>query len=142
MQETEETQAWSLGREDPPEEDMATHSSMLAWRIPWMEEPGGLQLIAWQRVRHDRNNLARTCEHVVGSQNVGYFLCQPTQLSDTGAQTRSPFPDSVLLSDSKGHLSPDPGALGLMLLYEYPHHELLAMHQVACQAQKQKMQQK
>ena len=43
----------SLGREDPLEEGMATHSSILAWRIPWTEEPGGLQSIESQRVRHD-----------------------------------------------------------------------------------------
>ena len=41
------------GQEDPLEEGMATHSSVLAWRIPWTEEPGGLQSIASQRVRHD-----------------------------------------------------------------------------------------
>ena len=39
----QETQVRSLGREDPLEEEMATHSSILAWRIPWAEEPGGLQ---------------------------------------------------------------------------------------------------
>ena len=43
----------SLGREDPLEEDMATHSSILAWRIPWIEEPGGLQSMGSQRVGHD-----------------------------------------------------------------------------------------
>ena len=43
----------SLGREDPLEEEMATHSSILAWRIPWTEEPGGLQSIASQRVGRD-----------------------------------------------------------------------------------------
>ena len=42
-----------LGREDPLENEMATHSSILAWRIPWMEEPGGLQSMEVQRVRHD-----------------------------------------------------------------------------------------
>ena len=42
MQQIEEMQVQSLGQEDPPEEDMATHSSTLAWRIPWTEEPGGL----------------------------------------------------------------------------------------------------
>ena len=41
------------GLEDPLEEGMATHSSILAWRIPWTEEPGGLQSMGWQRVRHD-----------------------------------------------------------------------------------------
>ena len=48
-----ETQVWSLGREDPLEKEMATHSSILAWRIPWMEEPGGLQSMGSQRVGHD-----------------------------------------------------------------------------------------
>ena len=42
-----------LGREDPLEEGMTTHSSILAWRIPWTEEPGGLQSIGLQRVGHD-----------------------------------------------------------------------------------------
>ena len=48
-----ETRVRSLAREDPLEEGMATHSSLLAWRIPWTEEPGGLQSIGSQRVRHD-----------------------------------------------------------------------------------------
>ena len=43
----------SLGQEDPLGECMAAHSSILAWRIPWTEEPGGLQSIGSQRVRHD-----------------------------------------------------------------------------------------
>ena len=53
VQETQEMQVRSLGPEDPLEEDMATHSSILAWKIPWTEEPGGLQSRALQRVRHD-----------------------------------------------------------------------------------------
>ena len=52
MQGIQETQVWSLGWEDPPEEEMATHSSTLAWRIPWTEDPGGLQSVGPQRVRH------------------------------------------------------------------------------------------
>ena len=48
-----ETRVRSLGREDPLEKEMATHSSTLAWRIPWREEPGGLQSMGWQRVGHD-----------------------------------------------------------------------------------------
>ena len=43
----------SLDQEDPLEEGMATHSSLLAWRISWTEEPGGLQSLGSQRVRHD-----------------------------------------------------------------------------------------
>ena len=45
-----ETQIWSLGWEDPLEKGMATHSSILVWRIPWTEEPGGLQSMGSQRV--------------------------------------------------------------------------------------------
>ena len=49
----QETQVQSQGREDPLKNRMATHSSILAWRIPWTEEPGGLQSTGLQRVRHD-----------------------------------------------------------------------------------------
>ena len=48
-----ETKVQSLGLEDPLEEGMATHSIILAWGIPWTEEPGGLQSIELQRVGHD-----------------------------------------------------------------------------------------
>ena len=48
-----ETRVWSLGREDPLEKEMATHSSTLAWRIPWREERGRLQSTGSQRVGHD-----------------------------------------------------------------------------------------
>ena len=48
-----ETQVQSLGWEGPLEKEMATHSSTLAWIIPWMEEPGRLQSMGSQRVRHD-----------------------------------------------------------------------------------------
>ena len=50
----------SLGRQDPLEKEMATHSSSLAWEIPWREEPGGLQSLGSQRVRY-----ARACMHSV-----------------------------------------------------------------------------
>ena len=49
----QETQVQSLGWEDPLEKGMTTHSSILAWRIPKTEEPGGLESMGWQRVRHD-----------------------------------------------------------------------------------------
>ena len=48
-----ETLVQSLGWEDPMEKETATHSSILAWRIPWTEEPGGLQSMGLQRVGHD-----------------------------------------------------------------------------------------
>ena len=53
MQGIQETQVRSLGLEDPLEEGIATHSSNLAWEIPKTEEPGGLQFMGLQRVRHD-----------------------------------------------------------------------------------------
>ena len=49
----QETQVQSLGQEDPLEKEMATHSSILPWEIPWTEEPGRLQSIGLQRVGHD-----------------------------------------------------------------------------------------
>ena len=48
-----ETRVQSLGQEDPLQKEMATHSSILAWKIPWTEEPGGLQTTVSQRVGHD-----------------------------------------------------------------------------------------
>ena len=49
----QENQVQSLGQEDPLEKGRATHSSILAWRVPWTEEPGGLQSMRSQRVGHD-----------------------------------------------------------------------------------------
>ena len=48
-----ETRVQSLDQEDPLDKEMATHSSILAWKIPWMEDPGRLQSMGLQRVRHD-----------------------------------------------------------------------------------------
>ena len=53
MQERQEKQVQSLGREDSLEEEMATHSNILAWKIPWTEEPGGLQSKGLKRLGHD-----------------------------------------------------------------------------------------
>ena len=52
-QKTQELQVQSLGQEDPLEKEVATHSSMLAWEIPWTEGPGRLQSMGSQRVGHD-----------------------------------------------------------------------------------------
>ena len=49
----QKTQVPSLGREDPLEKEMAIHSSTIAWKIPWTEEPGSLQSMGSQRVRHN-----------------------------------------------------------------------------------------
>ena len=63
----QETWLRSLGRDNLPEKKMATHSSILAWRIPWTEEPGGLQSMGSQRVGQDLSDLACThaCTHVL-----------------------------------------------------------------------------
>ena len=62
MQELQEMQVRSPGREDTLDGGMATHSSILAWRIPWTGEPGGLQSIGSQRIRYDFSDSARiTC---------------------------------------------------------------------------------
>ena len=61
----QETRVHSLGQEDPLEKEMATHSSILAWRIPWTEEPGWLQPMGSQRVRH--NWVSNTFSKVLGA---------------------------------------------------------------------------
>ena len=79
MQVTQVAQAQSLGREDPLEEDMATHSSILAWRIPWTEEPGGLQSIGLLGVRHDYSNYMHACMPVCLS--LTYYVSQEKYIS-------------------------------------------------------------
>ena len=64
MQETQETWVESLGQEDPLEEERATHSTVLAWTIPWTEEPAELQSMESQRVGHDSSDLARMHVHI------------------------------------------------------------------------------
>ena len=57
----QETQVWSLSQEDPLEKGMATHSSILAWRIPWTEEPGGLQSMG-----HKESDMTGQLTHTQG----------------------------------------------------------------------------
>ena len=59
----QETWVRSLGQEDPLEKGMATHSSVLAWRIPWTEEPGRLQSVGLQRVRQDYATTTAATSH-------------------------------------------------------------------------------
>ena len=76
MQELQETGIWALGQEDPLEEGMATHSSILAWRIPWTVEPVGLQSIGSQGTGHNWTFLA--CTHAYKSHFGNYrhfFVC-------------------------------------------------------------------
>ena len=60
MQEPQETWVQSLGWEDPLEEGMAAHSSILVWRIPWTEEPGGLQAVGPQEIQTRLSNKTTT----------------------------------------------------------------------------------
>ena len=72
-----------MGQEDPLEEGMATHSSILAWRIPWTEEPGGLQSIGLQRVRQDWRNLAHTDrQQKSGSQTSKITVKEKSDISN------------------------------------------------------------
>ena len=63
LSEMQETQVCSLGQEDPLEKEMATHSSILTWRIPWIEDPGGLQSMGLWRVGHDWATNTHTHTH-------------------------------------------------------------------------------
>ena len=79
----QETWVWSLGWEDPLEKGMATHSSTLAWRVPWTEEPGRLQSMGSHRVGHDWSDLALRNWHTVEVlQDLFYeqTVCELTNL--------------------------------------------------------------
>ena len=71
MQEMWEMWVRSVGREDPLEKEMTTHSSILAWRIPWTEEPGGLQSMGSQRVGDDWSSLA---QHILLSVFHNFYV--------------------------------------------------------------------
>ena len=66
VKEMQETPAQSLGQEDPLEEGMATHSSILAWKTPWTEAPGGLQSMGLLRARHDLETKKQQPHHHLG----------------------------------------------------------------------------
>ena len=72
----EETQVQSLGQEDPLEKGIATHSTFLAWRIPWTEEPGGLPSTGSQRVRQDQATHTFTLPFPAREQNCFFFFEQ------------------------------------------------------------------
>ena len=79
MQEQLETWLRSLGQEDPLEEGMTTHSSILAWRIPWIEEPSGLHSLGSQRVGHDWSDFAL----MHGMSDEGLLLSQTSYCTFT-----------------------------------------------------------
>ena len=80
MQETEEMWVWFLGLDDPLEEDMATHSTIIAWEIPWTEEPSGQQFIQLHRIEHNWSNLACTHTSTSPNQRSNPFLLHCRQI--------------------------------------------------------------
>ena len=108
MQETQETWVQSLGQEDPLEEGTATHSSMLAWRRPWAEEPGGLQSVGSQsRTRLKRLSVrahthAHTHTHNYSSGTSSVFtVVQATPASISGTVSSSRAETLYLIKDSR-----------------------------------------
>ena len=102
MQETQETLVRSPDGEDPLEEEMATHSNILAWRIPWTEEPGGLQSKRSPRVRHSwAHRLVRLTNH---SWVSALLVCQAATLCSDHAHALEAPGESMTVSVQKGPL--------------------------------------
>ena len=125
----QETWVWSLGREDHLEKEMATHSSLLAWEIPWTKEPGGLQYMGSQRVGHDwvtNNNLTLACKVLldpiptsISSLPTPYPLASWTTILALAVLWRcyfSPAPGPVHSCSPSREAMLSPFALGLLLL--------------------------
>ena len=101
MQKTHEVRVCSLGREDPLEKEMATHSSILAWRIPWTEEPGGLQFMWLQE--------SDACMRAKSLQSCS-TLCGPMDCSPPGSSVHGILQTRILewvaMPSSKGSSQP------------------------------------
>ena len=83
----------ALGWKDPLEKEMATHSSILAWKIPWTGEPGGLQSIGSQRVGNDRaTNTSDLCQFSSVTQSC-LTLCDPMNCSTPGLPVHHQLPE-------------------------------------------------
>ena len=89
------TQVWSLGQEDPLENEMATHSSTLAWKIPWTEKPGRLQSMGSQKVRHD---WATSLLHRNGETDSGRAQTEHCVHQDPGERSSDPTETSPRLA--------------------------------------------
>ena len=116
----QETMVWSLGQEDPLEEEMATHSSILAWRISWREEPGGLQSMESQRCVHDRVSETHTQLLEVSPDIVLKVRANPWLKFTVGSQSYVSNSSYKLLSCSTSSLH----KLGLSydLLFRFLFH--------------------
>ena len=104
-----EAWVWSLGGEEPPEEGTATHSSILTWRIPWTEEPGGLQPMGLQRVGHNW----------VGNSLLWYWITKHMQKRETYTWKSSS-------TSRRNHISPYPSLNHSVDFVHY--HQLYVMY--------------
>ena len=94
MKEPQEMWVWSPGWEDPLEEGMATHSSVLAWRIPWTEASGGLQSIGSQRVGHNWSDLAHT--HTLNCRDGDFLYTLPQHMHSLTPYQQPPLDGSFV----------------------------------------------
>ena len=105
-----EIRVWSLGRENPLEKEMATNSSILAWRIPWTEERGRLQSMGSQRLRHDWATSLSECACVHVCAQSCLTLCDPMNCSLLGSSVQGIFLARILewvaISSSRGSYHP------------------------------------
>ena len=102
-----DTWVWSLDWEDPLEKEMATHSSILAWRIPWTEEPDGLQPMGSQRVGHNWATSLSLSLWLCWSylQHMGSFIAEHGLFSSCGTWAQEHWPGSYGMWDQEPWLS-------------------------------------
>ena len=101
MQGMQETWVWPLGKEDPLEKEMATHSSILAWEIPWTEEHG--ELLGLQRVRHNLGTKQYTNNNIVSLYFVaGGNVCSVASIVALQPRVPGPRPVSFMLPPPEG----------------------------------------
>ena len=129
MQEAQEMWVQSLRWEDPLEKGMATHSSILAWRIPWTEEPGGLQSMGLKRVGHKWSDLA--CVACVSSAkkmptDSSRTLVEKKKLNLLSVQFSSVAQSCPTLCDPMNHSTP-----GLPVHHHLPEFTGTHVHQVS-----------
>ena len=116
----QETRVQFLDWEDPLEKEMATCSSILAWRIPWTVEPGGLQSIGSQRVRHDWATNTHTHTHTQGTDTDELkppFPCQATDPWESHVVTGSPREHLLTLAHTEAQLPPSTHSASLSNLF-------------------------
>ena len=87
----QETWVWFLGQENPLEKEMATHFNILAWEIPWMEEPGRLQSMGSQRIGHDWSDLSHACTwHPLFIDMTGNSFCLSSVSKESACNAGDP----------------------------------------------------